>query len=437
MKWNILCIAFWLVSPLFLKAQDIKVYFNQSVNNTVSLYTDAQTSAHLDDTLCKYIDLAQTTLDIAVWDNGNDQVVNSINDAYNRGVRVRYITSSNASNSALSNMNASIPVLERNAGLTSNVMHNKFVIVDQTWLITGSMNFNDGAIFNDYNNIVLIHDPSMCINYTLEFEEMWGSTNASYDTGTSKFGPDKSDNTFHSITIGGVVTESYFSPTDQTTAQIIEEIDAADFTLDIALFTFINNDIGDAVIAAHNRGVEVRCIIENSSYIGSEYDNLVNAGIAALSHDGVAYDFHHKYAIIDAKHVDSNPTVITGSHNWTNSAEEEYDENTLIIHDPLIAWQYLEEFSQRWEDLGGVLETPAFSKQQNWTISLTGENEFQINSTTSDPFDLTLFSLDGKIVLDLANVTPGQIIAAPFPQGLYIAEIKTENDHSTLKLKLQ
>jgi phosphatidylserine/phosphatidylglycerophosphate/cardiolipin synthase-like enzyme len=82
----------------------------------------------------------------------------------------------------------------------------------------------------------------------------------------SKFGPDKSDNTPHVMVIGGVEVESYFSPTDQTTAQIIQEIDSAEYTLDIAMFTFINNDISDAVIAAHNRGVIVRCIIENVGY---------------------------------------------------------------------------------------------------------------------------------------------------------------------------
>ena len=54
-----------------LNAQTIKVYFNQSVDNTVSSIADAQTSTHLDDTICTLINGSNTTLDIAVWDNGS------------------------------------------------------------------------------------------------------------------------------------------------------------------------------------------------------------------------------------------------------------------------------------------------------------------------------------------------------------------------------
>lgn len=431
--FSILAITF-----LAVRAQDIKVYFNQSVDNTISIYTDAQTSAHLDDTICKLIDMANTTLDIAVWNNGNDQIVNCINDAYDRGVQVRYITSSNAFNSALSGLNSNIPVLERNSGLTSDVMHNKFIIVDEEYVLTGSMNFGDGAIFDDYNNIVWIHDIGMAITYILEFNEMWGSTGAAYNLTNSKFGPDKSDNTPHVMIIGGVEVESYFSPTDHTTAQIIQEIDSAEYTLDIAMFTFINNDISDAVIAAHNRGVIVRCIIENVGYFGSEYNNLINAGITVLSHDGVQYDFHHKYCIIDAKHGDSNPTVITGSHNWTNSAEEEYDENTLVIHYPLICWQFLEEFGKRWTDLGGVLEMQEENNQSVFTIFPNPSNShFTIETNTDENFSFEIFSIDGKQIGVKQNGTSGSAIAHNLAAGIYLIKIYTATKTEELKLIIE
>lgn len=433
---NLILSCITLVS-MTTHAQDIKVYFNQSVDNTISIYTDAQTSAHLDDTICKLIDMSTTTLDIAVWDNGNDQIVACINDAYNRGVQVRYITSSNSINSALSGLNSNIPVLERNAGLTSNVMHNKFVIVDGAHVLTGSMNFGDGAIFDDFNNVVLIHDVSMAITYTTEFNEMWGSTGPAYNLANSKFGPDKTDNTVHSIVIGGVVVETYFSPTDQTTIQIIQEIDSANYTLDIAMFTFLNNDISDAVIAAHNRGVTVRCIIENVGYIGSEYNNLIDAGITVLSHDGVQYDFHHKYCIIDAKHVDSNPTVITGSHNWTNSAEEEYDENTLIIHDPMIAWQYLEEFGKRWTDLGGVLNIQEEKQNQFVVVPNPSNGNFKIETNINETYSFQIFSIDGKQISVEQNGVAETFFDCNLPAGVYVLKIYTSTKTEELKLIIE
>jgi len=62
---------------------------------------------------------------------------------------------------------------------------------------------------------------------------------------------------------------------------------------------------------------------------------------------------HHKYAIVDVYATASDPLVITGSHNWTSGAESVNDENTLIIHCPDIANQFLQEFAQRYRAAGG------------------------------------------------------------------------------------
>lgn len=344
-----------------IHAQDIRVLFTQSVDNTVSSLTDAVTAGNIEDTICSYINMADATLDIAVWDNGSTAIVSAINAAHNRGVVVRYISSTNSTNTALSGLVSGIPLLERQSGLTTNVMHNKFIIVDNVVVLSGSMNYGQGSMFDDYNNFIIIYSSNLAQNYLTEFNEMWGGSGAQPNLTNSKFGPDKTDNTMHSFTIGGASIESYFSPTDGTTAQIINAINSADHTLDFATFTFTNNDLGDAVVAAKNRGVIVRGIIENVNYPFSEYSGLLNNNINVLSHNGVSYDFHHKYCIVDANFAASNPTVVTGSHNWSNSAEDDYDENTLIVHDQIIANQYWEEFSKRFSELAptGLLETTA------------------------------------------------------------------------------
>lgn len=50
---------------------------------------------------------------------------------------------------------------------------------------------------------------------------------------------------------------------------------------------------------------------------------------------------HHKYAVIDGQ------VVITGSHNWSATANHDNDENTLFIHNARIANQYEQEFQAR------------------------------------------------------------------------------------------
>lgn len=419
-------------------AQPIRAYFNQSVDNSVSTITDAQTSAALDDTIKKFIDQSLSTLDIAVWDNGSTVITGAINDAYSRGVQVRYITSSNALNSSLSGLNSNIPVLERSSGLSSNVMHNKFIIVDEQQILTGSMNFGNGSIFDDYNNIVILEDPGLATTYTLEFEEMWGGSGSQPNLTNSKFGPDKTNNTLHSFNIGGSIVESYFSPTDNTTSEIVNAINSADFELDIAMFTFINNDIGDAVIAAKNRGVYVRCIIENVNYLGSEYNGLVSAGIAVLSHASVQYDFHHKYCIIDAQHPGSDPQVVTGSHNWTNSAEQEYDENTLILHDHTLAQQFTEEFFKRWTELGGADLVEEAANNSFYIYPNPVRDQFSLHGNLSDLSEIRILSSEGKILNTFSGKNLLESTFNPIlSPGVYYLELEFDKGCQSLKLIVQ
>lgn len=202
----------------------------------------------IEDTIISRINLANTTLDIAVWDNGSANIISAINAAYTRGVQVRYISSSNSLNSAMNGLNVAIPVLERQS--LTNTMHNKFVIVDNSILMTGSMNFGLGSMYDDYNNFIIINNSALALNYLTEFNEMWGGSGVQPNITLSKFGADKTDNTIHNFTIASIPVESYFSPSDGTTAKIINAINSANHTLEFATFTFNNNDIGDAVIAA-------------------------------------------------------------------------------------------------------------------------------------------------------------------------------------------
>jgi phosphatidylserine/phosphatidylglycerophosphate/cardiolipin synthase-like enzyme len=431
---SLLILLVFLGFQSFSFTQSIRAYFTQSVDNSISPLTDAQQSAHLDDTICKLIDEANFLLDLAVWDNGSDKIVTAINNAYNRGVSVRYISSTNSFNAALSGLNSNIPVLKRSSGLTSNVMHNKFIIVDNQKILTGSMNFGEGSIFDDYNNILILENVDLALTYLTEFNEMWGSTGALPNEQNSKFGPAKSDNTTHQFTIDETLVESYFSPTDNTTAKIVNAINQADYTLDIALFTFTNNDIGDAVIAAKNRGVIVRCIMENESYFGSEFSSLQAAGIQLFSHEDVPMDFHHKYCIADAQYPDSDPVVVTGSHNWTNSAEDEYDENTLIIHDVLLANQYLEEFSKRFQELSGTNSTLSSEVFIPRMYPNPSTGTFRVETSGSAITELQIVDCSGKLILEENEIFYNKEFSLDALKGVFFVHLKFADSQTVYKL---
>ena len=327
----------------------IRPYFNHSVDNSFSTGVDAQNiGAALRDTIAAYIDLAQNTLDICVYNASSILLANAINDAYNRGVAVRYIADDDAMNSMLASLDPSIPVIYRDPS-PAGIMHNKFIVVDanstnNSWVMGGSTNWTDPAnLLNDYNNIIFIQDQAIAKAYTLEFEEMWAGT----------FGTHKEDNTPHKFNVNGVPVEVYFSPSDQTTSHILELISTTDESLEFGLLSFTRDDLGAAIINKDIQfGVTVRGIIESkNTSTGGEYDNLVAANVNVRSHEGVPNQLHHKYLIVDANATTSNPAVLTGSHNWSNNAENNSDENTIIIYDHTISNVYLQEFEKRWAEL--------------------------------------------------------------------------------------
>jgi phosphatidylserine/phosphatidylglycerophosphate/cardiolipin synthase-like enzyme len=357
-------VFFILVTTTSVSAQNekIKVYFNHPVNNNGSAIADAIYVSHFEDTVVAYINRIQSTLDIAIYSTESLPIVNAINAAAVRGVVVRYIAAANTgtNNSELGAVSSSVPLIQRpNDG---EVMHNKFLIMDvadplRATVMTGSVNHSNNSLHNDWNNMVIIQDQPLALAYKTEFEEMWGSTGAQPNTANSKFGAAKTDNTPHNFIIDGVPVELYFSPSDGTTAHIEAAVRSANTDMQFAMLTFINNDLGDAVVDIHNQGVNVKGIIENIYYIGSEYNQLVNAGVNVLSHFTTLYFMHHKYGIVDANNPASDPLVITGSHNWTQSAEDDYDENTLIIHSAEIAGMYYEEFMQTFNTMISAVET--------------------------------------------------------------------------------
>ena len=238
-------------------------------------------------------------------------------------------------------------------------MHNKFFVFDaenaQTCLVwTGSTNLTDGQIFNDYNNVITLQDQSLARAYVIEFEEMWGSNTAAFNDVNSRVSSDKKDNTPHYFVIGGTPVECFFSPSDGTNNKIAAAIGTANTTLEFALLTFTSAILGTAVRDAQTRGVVERGLVDNINDTGSQIPFLISNNIDVRD-AALGSIFHHKYCLIDATNPSSDPTVVTGSHNWSNSADSRNDENTLIVHSASIANQYLQEFTARWTDVTATL----------------------------------------------------------------------------------
>ena len=376
----------------------IKTYFNKSVDNTFSTGVNAlNITTSFNDTIKAYIDRAQNTLDICVYNASDATIASAINDAYNRGVSVRYIADDGTANLMLSSLDPNIPIVYRDPA-PAGLMHNKFVVIDvestnTSWIMTGSTNWtNPSNLFNDYNNLIFIQDQALAKAYTLEFEEMWGGV----------FGHNKEDNTPHNFLIGGSEVELYFSPSDQPTSKINKALESANHSIAFALLSFTRNDLAQTIIDKNSQfGIGARGIIEQENGTGSQYADLLSNGVSMRSHAGIPHQIHHKYAIVDANFANSDPLVITGSHNWSNNAENNSDENTLIIHDPIITNIYLQEFEKRWCELqiGGCVTSDRFEFLDSEIIISPNPSRGKINIDTELFIEeIYLYSVEGRLI---------------------------------------
>ncbi len=408
----------------FAQSPRIRVYFNQDTDPAVSSGTLA-ISLHeaMDDTIEAYIDHARSTIDVAVYNADDYSIIAALNQAEDRGVQVRYIAEGTNSNTALANLSPTIPVLYRTDGEGSG-MHNKFMsidadLADSAWTWTGSTNWTQNGLFEDYNNMVFIQDQALALAYRAEFEEMWGGNGPLPDVPNSRFGQDKTNNTQHSFTVDGVVIECYFSPSDGTTSHIVDAIDGAEHNVRSCMFSFTNEDIGSALLEADQRpGVTVQMDLEDAIYPGTEGWYLASNGVDVATHNTDDVQLHHKYGIVDEGSSDG-PLVITGSHNWTWYAETINDENIVIIHDATVADHFYQEWHARRNGVTGVVAQAGPSNLVPWPQPASDLMYVRLPEALSWA-PVTMLDMSGrKMPITVTNGMIRSIDVAQLPEGLY------------------
>lgn len=342
---------------------EIKVYFNSEIDEN---YAGTSVATNLDDymadTLAAYINRANESIDFCIYNIDNTKISDALNAAYDRGVTIRFITCESTSHASVYDLNNNIPVLERPELQEGGIMHNKFAIFDAnalnanaSWVWSGSTNLTPAQLTYDSNNMIFIQDQSLAKVYQVEFEEMWGSNSSQPNAANAKFGDEKINNTPHQIQVGDKLIACYFSPSDNTNQQLINAINTADHNLDIETMLITRSDLANAITDAFSRGVEVNLLMdEENDYTPSSLKNTLPQDKYILD-DAAAGMLHHKVALIDPNNTESDPQTITGSHNWSSSANDRNDENTLIIHDADIANQYYQQFAYRFKQNNGTL----------------------------------------------------------------------------------
>jgi len=213
----------------------------------------------------------------------------------------------------------------------SAYMHHKFCILDNKKVLTGSMNpTNFGTNRND-NNFFIIESEILVDNYLSELNYLIGRTSF--------------DNT-NIFILNNFFMENYFCPRecDEGMDRVLNLINLSKKTIDIAAFSFTSEELFLAIMDAHERGVDIRVIMEKRMINGksSKFNILQEYGIDIIF-DTNPGSMHHKFIIIDGEVIE------TGSMNYSANAMNSNNENFFIIYSREIASAFLQEFERMWE----------------------------------------------------------------------------------------
>lgn len=257
----------------------------------------------------------------------------------------------------------------------SNLMHHKFLVVDGHTLIVTSANLTPSDVHGDFksqhsrgnaNNLLKIESPELAAIFAQEFNYLWGDGPGGQLN--SRFGVKKPFRPVRTLQIGTSRVEVQFSPSPSAIAWeqssnglISRTLVNAKKSLQMALFVFSDQQMVNRLEPVHQMGVEIQTLIEPSFAYRSYSEALDMMGVEiqddcqieannhlwqpAIATVGVPRMtpgdlLHHKFGTIDRQ------TVITGSHNWTDAANRGNDETVLVIHNPIVAAHYVQEFER-------------------------------------------------------------------------------------------
>src|ERR1035437_11010506 len=144
---------------------------------------------------------------------------------------------------------------------------------------------------------------------------------------------------FLAVAIQAADIQVFFSPKGGCTEAVVSNLNKATNNVLVQAYSFTSAPIAKALVDAKKRGVKVEVILDKSQRTEkySEADFLKNSGIPTLI-DAQHAIAHNKVMIID------DCIVLTGSFNFTKAAEEHNAENLLVINDPALAKQYVENW---------------------------------------------------------------------------------------------
>jgi|SRR6218665_130270 len=376
---------------------------------SVKFSPQKELSGYLEE-LIAIIDETQTKLEISIYSIDSYDVYLALKRAISRGVQIRmlYDGASEDKNKASRTVSHKLEQIGIDVKYVNKIIHHKFIISDNNYLMTSSGNWNTKANWEYDESSLSIVDSEIILRYRAEFELLW---NNSREFGQSYAYTPVSPSSLLNAIVDNPNVDAFFTTSNYSIAnsatygptfsknlnkqdvadKIISLINQSQTSIKISANHLRSRPICEALIQKKNQNpsIDIKVYTDQQEYIAQSYNNyqiaqrrqcLANAKTPAQQRDCLEENFlysynlilagidvrfksysykwnnktsdmmHHKYAIFD------NNTVAVGSYNYSYNSETNSMENVVIFNNTASSStvnKFVSNFNEIW-NLGRV-----------------------------------------------------------------------------------
>ncbi|WP_405123496.1 phospholipase D-like domain-containing protein [Pseudomonas sp. M20] len=291
----------------------------------------------------------QWALDIAIYEYQLQAIVDAVNAAFMRGVKVRvlYHARPDDEDTRINEASlAALPLASKRGRVTHNIFHNKFMVLSRVdasgthqpeAVLCGSTNFTANGVYRQANVVHVLDDASIAASYLQTFEQIWAQPD---DIG---------------VTRDWITEHNPMNPQQPLFAGFSPRTGGADLQAFVQIISAAKKDVlfvtafslPDAILNAllgqpHDDILRYGLQNTASRITGFHADRSAEFAATALLNTGLEGWLRenmkgqkgnllvHTKAVVTDFTTDT-PTIISGSHNLSASASNGNDENYLII----------------------------------------------------------------------------------------------------------
>ncbi len=265
------------------------IYSNQAGDDLKKVYLSA-------------LQRAKQTIFFEIYSLSDGDILHMLNKKSEEGVSTSIRYDPNATHELEKKLRANIQTTPAH---TTGLMHRKILVIDHHLVLMGSANMTRASLSHHDNIVVGIDDKTLSENI------------------------EQNKNFPFEFFLEGQKISLYLLPDKNQVAlnKLLSCIETAKKCVHVAMFTLTHPTLTEALIKAHQKGVDVQVALDVTTSEGASRlskEKLEQAGVRVILSHGKQL-FHHKWTAIDEE------VLIMGSANWTKAAFKKNEDFLLII----------------------------------------------------------------------------------------------------------